>query len=42
MYDSPEYAKQWSEWAKEVQSSAHGSYLNTMYFAVLSLSAMLL
>jgi hypothetical protein len=42
MYDSPEYAKQWSEWAKRVQSGALKSCPKTIYFALLSLSAMLL
>jgi hypothetical protein len=40
-YDSPEYAKQWSEWAATVQSSAPRNHQYTIYFAVLSLSAML-
>lgn len=42
MYDSPEYAKQWSEWAKQVQSSAPKSHNNwSMFFAVISLASML-
>lgn len=43
MYDSPEYAKQWSEWAKQVKSSAPPrSYISrAIYFAALSVTGML-
>ena len=42
LYDTPEYAQQWSEWAKQVQSSALKNCPRTIYFAMLSLSVMLL
>jgi hypothetical protein len=44
MYDTPEYAKQWGEWAKQVQSSALSTSYNShaVYFVGISLSAVLL
>lgn len=40
-YESPEFAEQWADWASTVKSRAPRSYPFIMYFAALSLSAIL-
>jgi hypothetical protein len=44
MYDTPEYAKQWGEWAKQVQSSAPSKSYNShaVYFARILTAVLLL
>lgn len=41
-YDSPEYEKQWQDWAQRVQSGTPRRYSFTMFAAILSMANMLI